>query len=191
MPPDTGQALEDLRDGGWVAIARLDRTRGNRGELAAESLSSHEDRFTGLRGVTLFGAEGFPDGPQHRTVERVWKHGSRLIFKFEGVDTISDAEQLRGAEVRIPLSERPELPGGEYYHSDLVGCEVMEAGSGRSLGKVVAFVEEGGNGLLQVEKPGGPELLIPFAKAICLEIDIERRRIAVEMPEGLLELNQR
>lgn len=152
-------------------------------------MSSREERFANLKAVTLFGAEGFPDDPQRLEIERVWKHGSRFVFKFEGVDTISAAEQLRGAEVCIPLSERSELPDGEYYHSDLKGCEVVDAASRERLGRISAFVEEGGNGLLEVKRSGGNELLIPFTSAICVEIDVARKRVAVKLPEGLLELN--
>jgi len=91
VPPETGPTPETLRTGEWVVIARLTRTRGNRGELAATSMSGREERFADLGVVTLFGAEGFPDSPQRRAVERVWRHGVRLVFKFEGADSISEA----------------------------------------------------------------------------------------------------
>jgi len=153
-------------------------------------MSSREERFADLKAATLFGGDGFPDKPQRCEIERVWKHGSQLVFKFEGVDTISAAEQLRGADVCIPLSERRELPEGEYYHSDLEGCEVVDAASRERLGRISAFIEEGGNGLLEVKRSGGSELLIPFTRAICVEIDVVRKRVAVKLPEGLLELNK-
>ncbi len=114
-------------------------------------------------------------------------HGEHLIFKFKGVDTISDAERLAGAEVSIPFEERAEVPEGEYYQSDLVGCEVVD-NTGRVLGQVASWQETGGPPLLVV-KAGEKELLIPFAKAICTKIDLERKRIEVDPPEGLLDLN--
>ncbi len=172
-----------------MTIAQLTRVRGNRGELAALSLSSHPERFRELGRVTLFGAEGFPDSPRAFRIEDAWEHGSRWIFKFEGVDSISDAEQLRGADVCIPLRERRTLPDGEYYHSDLVGCEVVDATTGRVVGRVERWNDAGGNGILQVAKADGGELLLPFRNQICVEIDVERKRIGVELPAGLLELN--
>ncbi len=55
-------------------------------------------------------------------------HGDHLIFKFQGVDTISDAEKLAGAEVAIPFEERAKLADDEeVYQSDLIGCEVFDA----------------------------------------------------------------
>jgi len=119
-------------------------------------------------------------------VESAWFHAQRLILKFRGVDTISDAERLEGREVRVPRSERLPLEPGEYYESDLVGCEVLERGSETSLGRVTGLQETGGSGLLEVE--GG--LLIPFVRSICVAIEPEARRIIVELPEGLKELNQ-
>jgi 16S rRNA processing protein RimM len=117
-------------------------------------------------------------------VERTWMHGDHLIFKFQGVDTISDAEKLAGAEVSIPFEQRAALQEDEVYQSDLVGCEVFDA-TGRSLGLVSDFQETGGTPLLQV----GNDLLIPFAKEICTKIDLENKRITVVLPDGLLDLN--
>lgn len=161
-----------MSDSDWVTIAVLGRTRGNRGEVTAIALSSNPDRYDLLDDVYLFG-----DGTRYE-VESVWFHDRKLIFKFRGVDTISDAERLQGAEVRIPFAERLPPEEGAYYDSDLIGCRVVERGE--VLGEVSA-VEDG---LLVVG-----DLLIPFAKAICKEIDVAAKHIEVELPEGLKELN--
>ena len=121
-------------------------------------------------------------------VERTWMHGDRLIFKFKGVDTISDAERFSGAEVSIPLEQRAEAPRGEYFQSDLIGCDVFDS-AGRNLGKVEAWQETGGVPLLEIRQPNGKELLIPFAKSFCTKIAPDERRIEVSLPEGLEELN--
>jgi 16S rRNA processing protein RimM len=165
------------------------KTRGRRGELSGVPLSSHPERFQQLGQVLLSGAEAFPDDPRLFTVEEVWEHGARLIFKFEGVDSISDAEQLRGAEVMVPASERFELPEDEFYYSDLVGCEIYDRATGQRIGEVKEFLEQGGNGLLRVEDERGREVLTPFVKAICVDIDLESKRIGVDLPEGLVDLN--
>ncbi len=161
----------------------LARPWGRRGELAAASLSNRPERFEKLREVYLF--DGTRDGERFE-VESVWEHGGRLIFKFRGIDSITEAERLRGAEVRIPESERGDAPEGEYYQSDLIGCEVVDR-AGERLGSVSGFQEYGGPLLLEIEREGGP-LLIPFARAICIEIDVANRRILVDLPEGLKEL---
>ena len=167
----------------WVTVAVLGKPRGNRGEITAEALSSKLERYQALKEVYLFPEN--PSGRERLAVENVWFHGGVLIFKFAGIDTISEAEKLRGAEVRVPWSERATLEPGEYFQSDLLGCEVVDNRSGESLGRVTGWDDGGGAGLLILE--GGA--LIPFARSICVEIDPARKRIAVDPPAGLKELN--
>jgi 16S rRNA processing protein RimM len=174
-----------LPEPGWVAVALLGKTRGNRGELTALALGGKPERYQALREVHLFGAGGSAAG-QLFEVESTWFHQGTLIFKFRGVDTITDAERLCGAEVRVPMSERAPLEAGEFFQSDLVGCEVVDRRTGESLGRVSGWQDAGGAGLLVVE--GG--WLIPFAREICVEIDPAAKRIAVELPEGLKDLNR-
>src|SRR5215471_17825617 len=86
-------------------LAILSRVWGTRGEFAAIPLSDHPERFEQLGRVFLFGAG--PSGEFEVEAAR-WASGS-LLLKFRGVDSISDAEPWRGAEVRIPRSERLAL----------------------------------------------------------------------------------
>jgi 16S rRNA processing protein RimM len=166
-------------DDAWTTVAILTRPRGNKGELTAVCLSSKPERFGGLRSVHLFGnGDAFE-------VERVWDHEGTIVFKFRGIDSISDAEKLRGAEVRVPKSQRVELEEGEYFHADLVGCEVRESVSDRLIGSVTGWEEYGGPALLEVDNG---RLLIPFVKAICVDIRPEERLIRVDLPEGLESL---
>lgn len=162
----------------WVSVAVLHRARGIRGEVTAESLSSRPERFVRLKEVRLVGEKT----TSLHQVEEVWQHGSVLIFKFAGIDTMTDAEKLRGVEVQIPLSERIELEPGEYFHSDVIGCEVRDRVSDRLIGKVTNFEEYGGPPLIEID---GGRLLIPFVKAICVEIRPDVRLIRVDLPEGL------
>jgi 16S rRNA processing protein RimM len=169
---------------GWVTVALVGKTRGNRGEVTAVVLSSRPERYQDLQEVFLFGA-GLPAAGERREIEEVWFHLQTLVFKFRGIDSISEAEALYGAEVRVPASQRISLDAGEYFESDLIGCEVVDRATGQSLGKVSAWDDGGGSGLLVVG-----ELLIPFARSICIEINPAEKRIAVELPEGLKDLNR-
>lgn len=170
---------------GWVAVAQLGKTRGNRGEVTAVALSSKPERYQALQDVFLFAPGGAPGGEKYE-IETTWFHGATLVFKFRGVDTISDAEALYGREVCIPAGQRTPLDDGEYFQSDLLGCEVVDRRTGESLGHVTAWDDGGGTGLLVVEG----NLLLPFARSICVEIDPAAKRIAVELPEGLKDLNR-
>ncbi len=170
---------------GWVTVALLGKTRGNRGEVTAVALSSRPERYQDLREVFLFGPAISSPAGERREVEEAWFHLQTLVFKFRGIDSISDAEALYGTEVRIPASQRISLDEGEYFESDLIGCEVIDRRTGDSLGKVSAWDDGGGSGLLVVG-----DLLIPFARSICVEIKPSEKRITVELPEGLKDLNR-
>lgn len=163
----------------WVTVAVLGRARGIRGEITAFALSKPE-RYQSLREVFLF------PGGSRRQVESAWFHDNRLILKFSGVDSMSGAELLSGCEVRVPLAARIRLEPGEFFESDLIGCEVVEREGGASLGHVTALQDAGGSGVLELD--GG--LLVPFVRAICVAIEPEARRIVVDLPAGLKELNQ-
>jgi 16S rRNA processing protein RimM len=166
-------------EAGWVAVAILGKTRGNRGEITAFALSNKPERYQQLREVFLFGSG------ERAEVDSTWFHNGVLVFKFRGVDSISDAERLAGVEVRVPISERVPLEENEFFQSELMGCEVVDRPSGASLGRVTAWEDGGGSGLLVVG-----DLLIPFVRTICVEIDPGRRKITVELPAGLKDLNR-
>ncbi len=150
----------------------------------ASSMTSKPERFDGLSQGYLFAPDS--DDPHPVEIESVWEHAGRLVFKFRGIDNISDAERWNGAELRVPAAERAPLDDGEFYFSDLVGCEVWDRKAGDRVGTVAAMREFGGPGVLELDTG----MLIPFARAICVNIDPGARRIDVDLPEGLRELNR-
>ena len=143
----------------WIAIAFIQTTHGRRGEVSADPLTDFPERFRPGLQVALGAGEKRRD----LCVESVWFHKGRVILKFEGVDSIAEAETLRGASVQIPRTERFPLPAGRIYVSDLMGCSVVE--QDEVLGKVVGWEETGAVPLLRVDC-SGEEMLIPFTPAI-------------------------
>jgi 16S rRNA processing protein RimM len=170
-----------LDDAKWIVVGRILRERGRIGELTAEIYSSQPGRAEKLKDVVLSLA-GLKRPVQ---VERLWYHSGRPVFKFHGIDSISDAERWRGADLLAPESERARPEPGEYSHADLIGCEVCAPAV---VGTVRGVEDYGSQILLRVEKTSGGEMLIPFAKAICREIDVARKIIRAELPEGLADL---
>jgi 16S rRNA processing protein RimM len=181
---------EPSPSGEWVAIGLLGKARGNRGEILAIPLAGRPERFEGLQRVWLFGERPPLDAGSRFEVESVWLHDGRPVIKFRGIDSISDAEALTGAEVRLPASEKMPLEQDEVYQADLIGCAVIERGADQPLGEVTGWQEAGGPSLLEVRLREGGEMLVPFARAICVEIDVPARRIVVDLPAGLKELNR-
>ena len=174
-----------MDDAKWILVGRILRERGRIGELTAEIYSSQPGRAEKLKDVML-GLGGLKRPVQ---VERLWYHNGRPVFKFFGIDSISDAEVWRGADLLAPESERALPEQGEYSHADLIGCEIWAPEPlGGLLGVVRGIEDYGSQTLLRVEKRGGGEMLVPFVKAFCREIDVARKIIRVELPEGLTEL---
>jgi 16S rRNA processing protein RimM len=176
----------------WAVIARLGKTRGLKGEIYGEG-SWPAAEYAALPGFWLRRADGnLAMGGSRLKPVSVVPYKGRLIFRFEGIETIGAAEPLERLEVVVPKEERPQLDEDEIYLADLIGCVVIHRGTGARLGTVTGWQEFGGPVLLEVEaegKPGGDPLLIPFARAICVEIDPVGKRVVVDPPEGLLELN--
>lgn len=167
----------------WVILAEIVRARGNKGEVAVNDLTTGPDRFLELGSVTLLDRSGAPKGDVE--IEEAWDHNGATILKFQGVDSISDAEALSGFRVAIAPSRRRSLEPGEYFYGDLVGCQVVDANNQTLYGRVAAVHEQGGaSGLLELEDG----LLIPFAKNICVGIKPQEGRIEVLLPDGLVDL---
>jgi len=173
------------------------KTQGRHGEVAVEVHSDVPGRLhAGLRvfalaassaasGSTIAGAT--KDAARRELkIEDAWPHKSYVVLKFAGVDSISEAELLLGSELQVPLAERAELESGAAYVSDLVGCTVFDRGREVGAVKDVRF-GAGEAPLLVVE--AGAEFEIPFAQAFLVSVDLEGKRIEMNLPEGLLDVN--
>jgi 16S rRNA processing protein RimM len=160
------------------------RTQGNTGEVIVNAATDFpEQRFA--VGAVVWGRPG--DGAVERLkIERFRMHLGRPVVGFAGVASIGDAERYAGWELRVPPDERQPLPPHVYYHDDLVGCEVVTT-AGEPVGRVGAIDGAGEAVRLVVASPRG-EVLVPFAQAYCA-VDLAGRRIVIDPPEGLLDLN--
>jgi 16S rRNA processing protein RimM len=174
-----------------VRVARVRRTQGRRGEVAAEILTDFPDRFaSGARFLLAKDSETGAD-PREYFLEDAWFHKGQVILKFAGVENISEAEKLLGSDVLIPRTDRKPLPEGSVYLDDLIGCRVLQ--ERMELGRVADWEDTGGGILLHVDprdqQSAGEELLIPFVQEICFQVDVASGEIHVRLPEGLLDLN--
>ena len=172
----------------WAIVARLVRPQGRHGEIAADLLTDFPERFAERKRLYLVTSETSERPAREMTLERHWLHKGRVVLKFSGIDSISDAESLRDLLVAIPASERAVLADDAVYISDLIGCEIVDVASGPvSVGKVTDVDREAG--LLIVQPARGDEILIPFAKEYLVDTDLAGKRIDMRLPVGLLEIN--
>ena len=165
-----------------VAIARLVKSRGLRGEISADILTDFPERFDNLKRVFAVCADG---KTSELEIEKFWFQKDRIVLKFKDFDTIETVETLRGCEICVPETEAVELEEDEFFDWELEGCAV-ETLEGAHLGVVRELMRTGGTEILVV-KSDEKEYLIPFAEKICPEVDIENKLIKVDAPEGLLE----
>ena len=182
----------------WVRLAHLLRPQGRRGELLAELLTDFPDRFAQHAAVFLVrprpgGASPLPTKPaQPMTIQSHWLHKQRVVLKFAGVDSITDAETLRGFDVVVPRQERVPLTDGAVYIDDLIGCSLVDTNQPHApVVGTIRDVEPQSRGvdLLVVQGVDGGEHLIPFAKAYRVGVDVAARRVEMAIPRGLLTVN--
>lgn len=177
----------DPQNDGFITLARVVKTQGRRGEVASEILSDVPDRFAiGMKLLAL--PRDLNGNRRELEVEELWPHKGLLVFKFAGVDSISDAEALVGSELQVPCTQRATLEEGWKYVSDLIGCAVLD--QGREVGKLEDVQFGAGEAPLLMVRDAAKRLVeIPFAEAYLDGVDLGQKQIRMKLPEGLLEVN--
>jgi 16S rRNA processing protein RimM len=179
----------------WVWLARIRKVQGRKGEVLAEILTDFPEKFSERKRVWLLaGAGSAGEAAREAELRSHWINKAQaggVVLHFAGVDSISDAEALRGRIVAIPREERVPLGEDEVYVGDLIGCSLFDVALDppQNVGLIEDVDREAGPvALLVVTGPGGEEILIPFAKAYLRRIDLEGKRLEMALPEGLIEV---
>lgn len=172
---------------GWeamVSVGRVARPHGNSGRVIVNPDTDFvEDRFR--PGNAVYVRRG--DRVDRLSIRDVRFHQHRPIVGFDGVATMTEAEQLASAELRVPVETLERLPAGVFYHHELIGCQV-ETVEGVVVGTVRGVEGDGGVCRLVVDG-GSAEILVPLVAAICVRVDPAAEAITINPPEGLLDLN--
>ncbi len=173
-PADSGQI--GLEDWNWT-IGEVVAPFGRAGEVKVRYETDFPERFKKLEKVCLRQPTG---QPRLFSIENVRQHKGQALVKLEGVESINDANILRGAQVQIRRTEAVPLPPDSYYAVDLIGAEVYTK-EGRLLGKLEQILPYPAQDLYKVG-----EILIPAVKQIVVCVDLEGKRIVVDPPEGII-----
>ncbi len=171
--------------GDRIAVGIIRKAHGVRGEASVEPWTDSLDRFNELHAVTLVS----PDDSETRLaeIESSRAHGDRALVKLKGINSPELLRDLRNWTIEIPRSEARKLDPDEYFLHDLEGLELVDE-RGKKRGVVKEAYEGGGGVLLNVDGPHG-EFEVPFAAEICTNIDLKRKRIVVNLPEGIDDLD--
>src|SRR2546427_4397187 len=187
MSPQAARPVTAERMARWddmVVVGRIGRPHGIRGQVVVNPETDFPDqRFRTGASFWIRSSQG--DEPL--TIGSVRFHGGRAVIGFEGFASIEDVERLAGLELRVPEEELTALEPALFYHHQLVGG-VVEMPDRAVVGQ--ASRSEGGDGgrRLVVDGEQG-KILGPLATEICVDIDVAAKRIRIEPPEGLLDLN--
>ncbi|HEX6261554.1 MAG TPA: ribosome maturation factor RimM [Actinomycetota bacterium] len=158
---------------GLLAVGRVGKPHGLRGEVTVEPLTDTPDRFA--PGATLRMESG------ELTVAASRPHQRRMLVLFEGVEDRNQAEGLRGTILFVPDEDLPDLPDDAYWPRDLVGCEVVTE-SGDRVGPISEVLRNPANDLWVTERG-----MIPAVREVVVEVDLEARRVVIRDVPGLLE----
>lgn len=188
----------------WTVLAHLLRPQGRKGEILSELLTDFPARFT-ERDQLYLAPAGFKGTPSEARTVKVNGHWSpvgrnqgRIVLHLDGIDSIEQAQELAHLEVIVPDTARVELPEDEEYIDDLLDCEVFD---GATLVGTVSAVDfpttpDGARRLvdaaplLTVTAGDGTEVLIPYVQSFLVSLSIADKRIDMQLPVGLLELNR-
>jgi 16S rRNA processing protein RimM len=182
----------------WTWLARIRRPQGRKGEVFADILTDFPEKFADRHRLWLIADPGSPrakTNPAPREVELIhhWPHKGGIVLHFAQTSSISDAETLAGLIVAIPQEQRAPLADDEVYIADLIGCTLVDiAGSTPvEVGQIEDVDRTAGPvALLVVNHPGSEdEILVPFAKSYLRHIDLAAKRVEMDLPTGLLDLN--
>jgi 16S rRNA processing protein RimM len=160
-----------------IAIGKVRRPYGVRGEVKVEFLTDFPERFKDLKTVYI-------DGEPY-TIERRRFVADGILLKFAGIDTPEDAAFLRNRLIEIPVSEAVPLPPDTYYYFQILGLKVVTT-AGEALGEVVDIIVTGANDVYVVRSAGGREILLPAIEDVVKEVDLESNRLVVELLPGLI-----
>ena len=168
-----------------AVVGRIARPHGIRGQVILNAETDFpEERFQ--PGGEVFIERRGAVEPLRLTTVRF--HRDRPIVGIAGIESIERAQALAGLELRVPAERLVRLPAGTFYRHDLVGCRVETR-----MGTLVGLVKEV-DGTFAVSRlvvaSDSDEILIPLVPEICREIDAAGKRIMIEPPDGLLELNK-
>jgi len=159
-----------------ICVARIGAAHGVRGEVKLWSFT--EDPAA----VASYGPLETQDGARQFEIEALRPAKDHFVARIAGVSDRDAAEQLTNVELYIPRTRLPQIEEADtFYHADLIGLRAVTP-DGEDIGTVAAVHNFGASDVIEIKRPVGDPLLMPFTDATVPEIDIDARRIVVVPP---------
>ena len=163
----------------YFEIGLINNTHGLRGEIKVRNYSSSQKRFEELSSILVLQNNEYVS----YNIEKVRYQNDVVLLKLKNVDTIEDAEKLKGKSIYIERKDAPKLEDDTYYIADILGSEVYEGDN--LIGTLKDVFTAGAADVYVVKRNGKDDLLLPGLKSVILETDINNKKIKVAIPEGL------
>ena len=166
----------------FVVVGKVGRPHGLRGFVNVSMLTDWPDRFQ--TGQSLYLVK---EGEKGRwvVIEQTRLKGSLVLLKLEDINNRESAESIRNFELLIQSDNRPPLPKGQYYLSDLIGLKVKTV-EGKNIGRVVDVMQNLAQDIYVIENKGR-KILIPAVKQFIKTIDLKQGELIVDPIEGLID----
>ncbi len=162
----------------YFEIGQISNTHGLKGELKVRPYTETAKRFEALTSILIEESSHLKE----YKIESVRYQKDIILLKLKGVDIIEDAEKLKGLSIKIPREDAKQLEENEFFIADLIGLEVYQ---NEFIGIIDDVFQAGGSDVYVIKRKGKKDLLLPAIESVIKKVDIEGKRIDVEIPRGL------
>lgn len=167
-----------------LKVGKIVNTHSLKGEVKViSSTDFEEERFK--KGSKLLITRG-NQLIREVVVQSYRNHKNFLLVKFEGIDSVEEAEKLKNLQIKIDSDEVGELEENEFYFHEIIGCQVFDEND-RNLGEIIDILTPGANDVWVVKGEEGKEILIPYIEDVVKQIDITNKKVNIEVMEGLID----
>lgn len=167
-----------------LKVGKIVNTHSLKGEVKViSSTDFEEERFK--KGSKLLITRG-NQLIREVVVQSYRNHKNFLLVKFEGIDSVEEAEKLKNLQIKIDSDEVGELEENEFYFHQIIGCEVFDEND-KNLGEIIDILTPGANDVWVIKGENGKEILIPYIEDVVKKIDITSKKVNIKVMEGLID----
>ena len=167
-----------------LKVGKIVNTHSLKGEIKViSSTDFEEERFK--KGSKLLITRG-NQLIREVVVQSYRNHKNFLLVKFEGINSVEEAEKLKNLQIKIDSDEVGELEENEFYFHQIIGCEVFDEND-KNLGEIIDILTPGANDVWVIKGENGKEILIPYIEDVVKKIDITSKKVNIEVMEGLID----
>ena len=167
-----------------LKVGKIVNTHSLKGEVKViSSTDFEEERFK--KGSKLLITRG-NQLIREVVVQSYRNHKNFLLVKFEGIDSVEEAEKFKNLQIKIDSDEVGELEENEFYFHEIIGCQVFDEND-RNLGEIIGILTPGANDVWVIKGEEGKEILIPYIEDVVKQIDITNKKVNIEVMEGLID----